>query len=77
MDTASDKPATNLDPLLSKKQAALQIGVSVRTLERAIAAGALDPVKVLSRVLLRASDIARIQRHGLAIGQGLSITITR
>ena len=67
MAPASEKPTTNFDPLLSKKQAASQIGVSVRTLERAIAAGAISPVRVLSRVLIRSSVVERIQNDGLSI----------
>ena len=62
-----DNSTTRLDPLLSKKQAASQIGVSVRTLERAIAAGAIDRVRVLSRVLIRSSVVERIQNDGLSI----------
>ena len=58
---------TNLDPLLSKKQASAQIGISVRTLERAIAAGAVVPVRIATRVLIKSSDIARIQREGLTV----------
>lgn len=58
---------TNLDPLLSKREASRQIGVSVRTLERAIAAGAVVPVRIATRVLIRSSDVESIQRNGLAI----------
>ena len=63
----TNTPATGLDQLLSKKQAASLIGVSVRTLERAIAAGAIDRVRVLSRVLIRSSVVERIQNDGLSI----------
>ena len=58
---------TNLDPLLSRRETSRQIGVSVRTLERAIAAGAVVPVRIATRVLIRSSDVESIQRNGLAI----------
>lgn len=64
---ATADPTTNLDPLLSKKQASKQIGISVRTLERAIAAGAVVPVRIAARVLIKSSDIERIQHDGLTM----------
>lgn len=67
MGTDDGNPVDNLDLLLSKREASRQIGVSIRTLERAIAAGAVVPVRIATRVLIKTSDIERIQRDGLAV----------
>ncbi|MCH8270229.1 MAG: helix-turn-helix domain-containing protein [Planctomycetes bacterium] len=69
-------PAVN-DQLLSKKATAVLLGVSVRTIERAILAGSISPVRIGWRVMLRASDVERAQNDGLETGQRESIAIAQ
>ena len=65
------------DQLLSKKATAVLLGVSVRTIERAILAGSIRPVRIGWRVMLRASDIERAQHDGLDTGKRSSIAIAQ
>jgi len=58
---------TNPHQLVSKKAAAALLGISTRSVERMVVSGAIEPVKILSRVLFRAGDIERIQRDGLVV----------
>lgn len=54
------------DQLLSRRDAAGLLGVSVFTLDRMRKAGEVSGVSIRARMLFRRSDIATIQRHGVA-----------
>ena len=50
--------------LVSKKQAAGILGVSVRSVERMVASGQLSKVKVLGSVKIRVRDLQDIVEEG-------------
>lgn len=59
-------PASGFKPLLCTKReaAAFLGGVCVRTIDNLIGAGALKPVKLLRRTLIRYSDLVALVRKG-------------
>jgi excisionase family DNA binding protein len=64
------KPTPKLDPdqpmLSTIPEAARQLGLSTRTLERMIAEGKIDTVKVGRSRRIRTRDLIAIAEHGLA-----------
>jgi excisionase family DNA binding protein len=54
------------DPLLNKRMAALELQVSVRTLERMVHDGQVQSIMVRGQRRFRYSDIARLKRKGTA-----------
>jgi len=63
MTTTSEKPA-----LLNKAQSAALLGVSKQSLQRVIAAGSLEPVRIagLGRPRYRRADLETLIREGRA-----------
>ena len=70
MSTTTDNQTTpagaSTERLVSRKAAADLLGVSVFTLDRLRKSGAVSAVPIRGRVLFRRSDIASIQRNGVA-----------
>lgn len=58
-------PAPGPNPPWPLADAARQLGVSRRTLERRIADGAIRAIRVGARVLLPDSEVRRIAEYGL------------
>ena len=54
-----------VERLLNKKESAARLGVSVRSVERLLAANALSRIKIGGRVLIRLSELARIMEQGV------------
>ena len=68
MDTKTNEHSERLtgDQLLSRRDAAGLLGMSVFTIDRMRKAGEVSGVPIRARMLFRRSDIANIQRHGIA-----------
>jgi excisionase family DNA binding protein len=55
------------DRLVSKKEAARVLGMSVRSVERLIARGLLRVVRILGAVRIRLSDVRKLMDGGQTI----------
>ena len=58
-------PSLRMDDLITKKEAARRLAVSVRTLDRVIERGALERVYVMGCARVRSRDIQRIVTEGI------------
>jgi hypothetical protein len=61
--------APEQDRLLSRSDAAERLALSVRTLDTLHQIGALEKVHVLGAVRFRESDVQRVIREGIRLGQ--------